>query len=166
VLWLRRGLALDPQIHGGGQERGLRSGTPNVPGLAGLAEAADAARQDLAARQMHLTACTTRLEAHLVAALPGLIIHGASAQRAPGTTMITLPGLPRGWLAQLVRVAASGGSACSSGEGSHVLRAMGVPAEQAQNALRLSLGLTTTADEVDAIADEVIRAAHRLLDQQ
>ena len=78
--------------------------------------------------------------------------------------MITLPGLRPGWLAQLAAVAASGGSACSSGTGqpSPVLTALGVPSEDARNSLRLSLGEGTTAEDVDAIAAAVIRGARRL----
>ena len=160
ALWIRRGLAIDPLIHGGGQERGLRSGTPNVPSLAGLAVAARMAQIELAERSAHLTEMTAMLEHRLSTALPGLVIHGAASVRAPGISMITLPGLRRGWLAQLVRVAASGGSACS--EGSHVLAAMGVPEAEATNALRLSLGIGTNSPDVEAIADEVISAARRL----
>jgi len=185
ALWIRRGLAIDPLIHGGGQERGLRSGTPNIPGLAGLAVAARAAQPELTERIAHLTAMTARLEQRLITELPGIVIHGRAGSaelqlglshaelelgapgnshppggRAPGTTMVSLPGLCRGWLAQLVNVAASGGSACSAG--SHVLAAMGVPDAESTNALRLSLGIGTSVSDVEAIADEVIHAAQRL----
>ena len=166
VLWLRPGLGLAPQIHGGGQERGLRGGTPNVPALAGFAVAARVARERADLRGTHLRTLTARLEAALQAALPRLVIHAADARRAPGVSMITLPDLRPGWLAQLAAVAASGGSACSSGTGqpSPVLTALGVPSEDARNSLRLSLGEGTTAEDVDAIAAAVIRGARRLAD--
>src|SRR6185503_4136059 len=132
-----------------GQERGLRSGTHNLPGIIGFGVAADLARRDLEARRAHLAALTTRLESALAAALPEAVIQGARAPRAPGTTFVTVPGLPRGWLAQLSEVAASSGSSCASGAGkaSHVLQAMGVAEADAANSVRISLGVPTTAAE-------------------
>lgn len=161
ALWLRRGLSLSPQIVGGGQERGLRSGTPNVPGIAGFAVAARLAREQFAVRQARLAQLTGRLEARLLAALPGLHIHAADTDRAPGTTMISLPGLPRGWLTGLQRTCASGGSACqqATGRPSHVLLALGLGEADAGNSLRLGLGFEQDEQDVDAIADDVIRAA-------
>jgi cysteine desulfurase len=162
ALWLRRGLSLDPVLTGGGQERGLRPGTLNVPGIAGFGVAARIARERLAARQKHLQALTAHLESRLHAALPGLQIHGG--QRAPGVSLLTLPGLRHGWLAQLADIAASAGSACSSGTGepSHVLTALGVNRDDARNSLRISLGEPTTLAEAEAIAVAVIRGALRL----
>lgn len=164
ALWIRRGLGIPPLLYGGGQEHGRRSGTPHVAGLAGLAVALELARAALPVRTAHLTALTTRLEDRLTAALPRLHIAGAGAGRLPGTSMITLPGLRRGWLGTLTGVAASGGSACASasGEPSHVLLAMGQSPLDAGNSLRLSLGLPTTLAEVDRIADAVIQGARRL----
>ena len=164
ALWIRPGLGLAPQLHGGGHERGLRSGTPNVPALAGFGVAARIARERLTARINHLTHLTARLEHLLTTALPGLVIHGADRPRAPGTSIITLPGLRPGWLSQLSTVAASAGSACASGTGepSTVLTALGVSAADARNSLRLGLGESTTEAEVDIIAAEVIRGARRL----
>ncbi|GDY13723.1 cysteine desulfurase IscS [Planctomycetota bacterium] len=161
ALWLRRGLALSPQIVGGGQERGMRSGTPNVPGITGFAVAARLAREQLASRQARLAQLTHRLEARLLAALPGLRIHAADAERAPGTTMISLPGLPRGWLTGLQRTRASGGSACqqSTGRPSHVLLALGLSEADAGNSLRLGLGIQQSEADVEAIAADVTRAA-------
>ncbi len=162
ALWLRRGLALEPQLHGGGQERGLRPGTLNVPGIAGFGVAARLARERLPQRIAHLAALSGRLEATLHAALPGLVIHGVD--RAPGVAMLTLPGLRHGWLAQLPEVAASAGSACASGTGepSPVLTALGVGRDDARNSIRLGLGEPTTVDEVDRLADLLIRGARRL----
>lgn len=162
ALWLRRGLGCTAQIHGGGQERGLRGGTPNLPGIAGFAVAATAARRDQAARHAHLSALGRRLEDGLLAAIPGIVIHGAGAPRLPGTALLSVPGLPRGWLATLATVAASGGAACSGGRGSEVLRALGRPEDEAQNAIRISLGIGNTAAEVDAIVAELARGATAL----
>lgn len=162
ALWIRRGLALAPLLHGGGHERGLRPGTPNAPGIAGFGLAADMALKRVAARHAHLTHLTTVLEARLRQALPHLVIHGA--HRAPGISSLTLPGLRHGWLAQIPDVAASAGSACASGTGdpSHVLTALGVSATDARNTIRISLGEPTTITEIEHIADSLIRGAQRL----
>ena len=162
ALWLRRGLALAPLLHGGGHERGLRPGTPNTPGIAGFGVAADIARQRVVARNAHLMRLTGTLEARLRQALPHLVIHGT--HRAPGISSLTLPGLRQGWLAQMGDIAASAGSACASGTGdpSQVLTALGVSASDARNTIRISLGEPTTAAEVEHIADTLIRGAQRL----
>jgi cysteine desulfurase len=164
ALWLRRGLTLAAQLHGGGQERGLRSGSLNVAGIVGFGIAAHLARAHQTERIHHLTTLTARLEQGLRAALPDLDIAGDTASRAPGTTMASLPGLPRGWLAQLGGVAAANGSSCASGTGepSHVLTAMGFTRHDASNSLRLGLGLPTTAADVDRIIAEVAAGADRL----
>lgn len=162
ALWLRRGLSLAPLLFGGGQERGLRPGSLNVPGIAGFGVAAATAHQRAATRQAQLARQTTRLEQQLHVALPGLIIHGR--QRAPGISSLTLPGLRASWLAQLTTVAASAGSACSSGTGeaSHVLTALGVSPADARNSLRISMGELTTDDEVVQLGAALIRGAQRL----
>lgn len=162
ALWLRRGLALEPHLLGGGQERGLRPGTLNTPGIAGFGIAARIATERLDVRVAHLTALSAQLESRLRADLPGLVIHGAT--RVPGVAMLTLPGLRHGWLAQLAEVAASAGSACSSGTGeaSHVLTALGVARDDARNSIRISLGEGTTAAEVARIAESLTRGARRL----
>jgi cysteine desulfurase len=162
ALWLRRGLGLSPQLHGGGQERGLRPGTHNLPGIVGFGAAAAAAGRDLGERSRHLAALTADLEDRLLAALPGLVVHGRSGPRIPGTTMCTLPGLPTGWLTTLAGIAASGGSTCSTGSGSYVLRAMSLAAHDAGNSLRFGLGIHTTPDEVAEIAAAAVRGAAAL----
>ncbi|MBA2482622.1 MAG: cysteine desulfurase [Planctomycetes bacterium] len=164
ALWVRRGLAIEPQIHGGGQERGLRSGTHNLPGIIGFGVAARIARSAMDARIAHLTVLTARLEAGIRAQIPDVVVQGDRAPRAPGTSMFTIPGLPRGWLAQLSDVAASGGSSCASASGlpSHVLAAMGVAASDAGNSVRISLGAPSTAADVDAIIAALTAGAQRL----
>ncbi len=164
VLWRRRGLALSPLLRGGGQERGWRSGTENVPGIAGFGVAAQLARERLAARRGHLMALTAALESRLRERLPGLRILGTDTNRAPGISLVTLPGLRRGWLAQLTSIAASAGSACASGTGepSHVLTAMGIAAEVAVNALRIGFAETNALTEIEPIADAMIAGAARL----
>lgn len=164
ALWIRRGLSLEPRQLGGGQERGLRSGTHALPAIAGFGVAARVARERLTARGAHLSALSARLEAALRVALPDVVVQGAGAMRAPGTSFVTVPGLRRGWLAALRDIAASGGSSCASGTGqpSHVLRAMGVADGDAANSIRIALGEPSTPTEIDAIAAALVEAASRL----
>lgn len=151
ALWLRTGLAPAAQILGGGQERGLRSGTANLPGIVGFGVAAAAARRGLQLRIGHLVALGARLETGIRACLPRVVVQGAAGPRIPGTCMLTLPGLPAGWLATLAGISASGGAACTAGGPSRTLLAMGVDPRDAANSVRLGLGIGTTTDEVDAI---------------
>lgn len=162
ALWLRRGLGVSPQQHGGGQERGLRPGTHNLPGIAGLGVAAAAARRELAARTAHLAALTAAFESRLAALLPEAVVQGAAAPRIPGTSMVTVPGLPSGWLGTLSGVAASGGSACHAGQGSPVLRAMGWAPAEAANSVRLGFGIASTPAEAAACAEALARGAAAL----
>jgi cysteine desulfurase len=162
-LWLRRGLGLDAQLRGGGQERGRRAGTPDLPAIAGLGVAAEMAARDQAARATHLAALTGRFEAAARATIPGLVIAGAAAPRAPGTSLCVVPGLRQGWLAALGGVAASAGATCAGGDGSPVLRAMGFAATDAANAIRLSFGIGTTVADVDRIIQELARAVESLV---
>ena len=166
-LWRRRGLALNPLFHGGGQEQALRPGTENVAGIAGFGLAAEMISHNVAANREHLGKLTEQLEGELSSALPGLRIHGAATERAPGSTFITLPGLPRGWLAQCSQICCSGGSSCHSGSshGATTLLAMGIAESEAANAIRITLGLGTTIEEVGMIAAAVIAGAQRLQQQ-
>jgi len=163
ALWIRRGLALAPLLHGGGHERGLRPGTPNTPGIAGFGIAAEIALERVAARHADLTRLTLHLEQRLRFALPQLVIHGV--HRAPGISSLTLPGLRHGWLAQATEIAASAGSACSSGTGdpSHVLTALGVSASDARNTIRISLGEPSIIADIECIAETLIHGAQRLI---
>ena len=164
ALWKRRGLSISPRIRGGGQEAGIRSGTENVAGIAGFGLAVERAHGVLEAHQSFLTDHTRQLEAELAHEIDGLVIQGAAAERIPGTSMLTVPGLPKGWLSQLRNIAASSGSSCASGSGktSHVLQAMGVKKSDAANSIRISLGQPTTKAEVKEIATRLIEGANRL----
>jgi cysteine desulfurase len=147
---------LEPLLHGGGQERQLRGGTENVAAIVGFGAAAEFARLELGLRRAHLSRLQDRLEARL-ATIPGLRILGARARRLPNTTQFLVPGVHSATLLGLLDkkgFAVSSGSACASGtdEPSHVLLAMGVPAELALCAIRVSLGKDNTQDEVDAFA--------------
>lgn len=154
-----------PLIHGGGQEKGHRSGTENSLAVIGFGAAAEAALAEFETRNAMVLALRDRLESGMRAAAPDVIIHGAEGQRAANTTFFTLPGLKAetGQIAfDLEGVALSAGSACSSGKvgESHVLTAMGN--DPKLGALRISLGFSTTAEDIDrAIAAFAKIAARR-----
>ena len=154
ALVVRGRLPLEPVLHGGGQERGRRSGTENVAGAVAFATAlrlAEAERADAAARVGSLGAELTR---RIVDGVPGARLTGDPEHRLPGTVSFVFPGTSgEAVLLELERdgVVCSSGSACAAGsdEPSHVLTAIGVPAELAQTAVRFTLGTETTADEID-----------------
>jgi cysteine desulfurase len=154
ALILAEGLAgIEPVLRGGGQERGRRAGTENVAGIAGFGTAAKVAMPALDADSKRLTALRERLEAGL-RQMPGMVIFSEDAPRLPNTTLFTVPGLRAETAVigfDLEGVAASSGSACSSGkvQPSHVLEAMGYGPKLAQGAVRLSLGWSTTEADVD-----------------
>jgi len=146
----------DPLIRGGGQERGKRAGTENVAAIAGFGAAAQAAREALAVDGPRIAALRERLEAGLLASADGTVIFGQGAERLPNTTMFAVPGQKAEtaiMALDLAGIAASSGSACSSGKvtASHVVKAMGAPAELAAGAVRLSLGWTTTEAEIEGL---------------
>lgn len=149
----REGLAPEPLIRGGGQERGQRAGTENLIGIAGFGAAAAAARDALPAERSAMMALRDRLEQGLKAFTPSVTIFGERAQRLPNTTLFALGGKAETLVIgfDLDGVAVSSGSACSSGKvgASHVLEAMGVATELARGAIRVSLGRLTTQDDVD-----------------
>jgi cysteine desulfurase len=163
ALYVRPGTGLDPVIHGGGQERGLRAGTENVPYIAGLGAAAALAGDRLrTGADMRVRHLRDRLHEALRSAVPDLALNGHPRDRLPNTLNVSLPGLDgERLLSRTPSVAAATGSACHSGrtEPSAVLTAMGLDAERALGAVRLSLGYDTTAAQVDAAAQALVAAA-------
>lgn len=154
VLWVAPGLPLAPVL-GGEQERGRRAGTENLPGIAGLAAALEAAVAAVDEEGPRLAALRDRLEAGLLAAVPRARVNGAGAPRLPGTLSITFEGCDAEALLMamdLEGVCASAGSACHSGSTrpSGVLLALGLSDADARATLRLSLGWTSTGEDVDA----------------
>lgn len=152
-----------PLLAGGGQERGQRGGTPNVPALAGFGAAAVCARADLADAPARLAHLRDGLEQEIVAALPEAAVVGAGAARLANTTCVAFAGLKAETLVialDLSHVMVSAGSACSSGKvgPSHVLSAMGLESELASGAIRLSLGWSSTQQDVDMALAALRRA--------
>jgi len=152
ALIVRKGLNWPPLLSGQ-QERGRRGGTENMPGIAGFAVAARAARATMQPDGLRLGALRDTLEAALRETLPGLTVFGAAAPRLPNTLMLAITGLSADRVLDCLErqgIFASSGAACSSGgtEASHVLRAMGVPAADALGAVRLSLGRGNDAEQI------------------
>lgn len=152
ALYVRKGTPLARVQHGGAQERGRRGGTENVPGIVGFGEAMRIAAGMMAEEAGRLAALRDRLAAGL-ARIEGAHLNGHPVERLPGTVSVSFEGADSEALLMaldLAGVAASSGSACTSGslEPSHVLRAIGLPPEVAKGTLRLSLGRTTTDADV------------------
>lgn len=167
ALFVRRGVELAPLIHGGGHERGLRSGTEDVAGAVGLSVAAELAAAELETEMVRMRALRDRLESSLRERIPDLVVNGAGAERAPHVLNVSVPGASAEMLLlslDMEGIAVSSGSACSSGAvtPSHVLTAMGIPAEAAGPSVRFSFGRGTTEAEIDRAATIVPRVMVRL----
>jgi cysteine desulfurase len=170
ALYVRRGgrppLALAPLLHGGGHERGLRSGTTPVPLVVGFARAVSLCLADREAEAARVRALRDHLFDGLCQALPGQVAcNGDPVRRLPGNLNVSFAGVRAdALLTALHDVALSTGSACASarGEPSHVLRALGLPPERVRGALRFGLGRGTTEAEIDTViarvAEEVRKA--------
>jgi cysteine desulfurase len=168
ALYLRRRtppLRLQPIIHGGGHENGLRSGTPNVPGAVALARALEIACDGLAEEAERVAALRDHLEDLVLTNIDRCTVNGSKAQRLPGTSNLSFAGIEgNALLASLPDVAVSTGSACASNhpEASPVLRAMGVDKALASASIRVSLGRFTTGDQVDLATQRIIEEVARL----
>ena len=163
ALYVRGGTRLKQLLYGGHHQRGMRPGTENVGGIVGLGKAAEIARQSLANDAKRLSALRDQLEHGLLHRVPHSRINAARAPRTPNTANLVFPGVEGEALLialDLKGLACSTGAACSSGavEPSHVLTAIGLPAEDARASLRCSLGRHTTQAEID-FALQVIPAA-------
>ena len=161
ALYMRERVNRCPLIDGGGQERGHRGGTLNVPGIVGLGEALQIAQQECEEDHTRLKVLRDEFEQELLKRIPGLRINGRDAPRLPQTSNITFPPLDADRLRIGLRtVAISSGSACSSHTHapSPVLEAMGISREEAARTFRISLGRQTTRDEVDYAAAAIVDA--------
>lgn len=168
VLILADGVAgFAASIRGGGQEKGRRAGTENVPGIAGFGAAVAASMANLSDDISHMRRLQQRLELG-IGEVPGAIIFCADLPRLPNTTLFTAPGLRAETAVigfDLEGVALSSGSACSSGKvmASHVLTAMGLPPQLARGGIRVSLGWSTTDSDVDRFVQAWRKLAGTLL---
>ncbi len=163
LLWAADGIALSPLVAGGGQERGIRSGTENVAGIIGFARAFEIAAAERAGEAKRLAGLRDRLERALTAAFPDAVVSGPRNPklRLPGLLHISFPGIEARRLVLLLGragVLAATGSACAASKMrvSHVLSAIGMDERTAAGSLRFTLGRPTTTDEIDSAAAIII----------
>jgi cysteine desulfurase len=158
AMYIRRNTPLEPLFFGGSQDRGRRPGTENVAYAVALATAAELTLAEHERESARLTALRDRLETAILAKLPDAIIHGRGGKRAPHVLSISVPGTDSESMLMaldLQGIACSGGSACQSGSvgASHVLDALGLRADIANAAVRMSLGSLTTDACIDRVAE-------------
>lgn len=169
ALFMRNGARthdMHPLIYGGGQERGLRSGTTNVPGIVGFGAACCICLAELEEESRRIAGLRNRFEQALLAAIPSLKVNAREADRLPNTSSLTFPGMDAdALLLNLPGVMMGTGSACSSGalEPSHVLLAMGLNRAEASATVRASLGRFTTAEQIEQATLMIIASARTLM---
>jgi len=159
------GLELVPIADGGGQERGMRPGTLNVPGIVGLGKACEICRQEMSEESSRLRGLRDRLEQALLSRLDDVQVNGSMEHRLPHNLNVSFRGVDAESLMLGINdVAVSSGSACLSGtrEPSYVLRAMGIDEELAQNPIRFGLGRSNTWEEVDYVSERVVETVKSL----
>lgn len=161
ALYLRRGLAIEPLLHGGAQERDLRAGTENVAGIVGMARALELAVAELEQTQQRVQQLRDSCQARLQELIPDIQFNGHPTQRLAGHLNLSLPQLAGDELLLMLDmrgIAASSGSACSalSIEPSHVLKAMGVSDAAAGSALRLTFGSDNNMADVDRVVEALV----------
>ncbi len=167
VLYLRRGTPLLPQMQGGGQERGIRSGTEDVPGMVGMAEALRLAHEEMESRNEHARRLRDRLIEGILEQVPGAHLTGHPTNRLPNNASFVFEDTDgESILLNLDQydICASSGSACTSGtlEVSHVLKALGLPIELARGSLRLTTGLNANDADVDRALEVMPQVIERV----
>jgi cysteine desulfurase len=164
ALYVRRGVDLDPLLHGGGHERGLRSGTLNVPGIVGFGRATELASIVMSEESTRQSDLTRRLVEGL-GKLPNVTLIASESERLPNTANLRFGGVDgEAVMANAPNLLVSSGSACTSmaPEPSHVLCAMGLSAEEAQECLRFSLGRPTTPSDIDQAIEMIVHSVERV----
>ena len=167
ALYVRRKprVRLVAQIDGGGHERGMRSGTLNVPGIVGFGKACEIAKAEMAEEAQRISTLRDRLEYKLKAALPECYLNGSREHRLPGNLNLSFAYVEgEGLMMAMKDIAVSSGSACTSAslEPSYVLRALGIGEELAHTSIRFGIGRFNTDEEIDYAAEHVIKAVSRL----
>jgi cysteine desulfurase len=157
ALVVRKGHHLEPIIFGGPHQKGMRSGTLNVHGIVGLGEACRLRQWEMEEDEKAITSKRDKLQSLLLDKIPGLVINGDTTSRLAGNLHISIPDIPNSAVIARVRskLAISTGSACSSGveTPSHILRALGLPDNVIEGALRIGLGKFTTQEDIARAAD-------------
>ena len=167
ALYIRKGTRIAALLRGGGQERGRRASTENVPGIVGLGKAADVAREKLDAEVSGLSRLRERLIGGIRDRVEGIRLNGHPERRLPGNVSVSFEGVeaePLLLTLDLMGIACSGGSACSSTsvEVSHVLSAIGLEAGMARGTIRFSLGRETTEGDIDRVLEVLPPVVKRL----
>ena len=167
VLYVKKGITLEPLVYGGGQERGLVSGTENTAGCIGLAAAMKEAVEGLDEKMGYVKKLTDKLVKGIMENIPYSHYTGDPVNRLPGTASFVFEAIEgEGLILRLdnAGVCGSTGSACSTGslDPSHVLMAIGLPHEIAHGSLRLTLGADTTKEDIDYVVDETKAIVERL----
>jgi cysteine desulfurase len=168
ALYVRRKdprVALAAMIDGGGHERGMRSGTLNVPGIVGLGKACELCMKEMPEESERLRRLRDRLNEAIMSRLDGTAVNGSLARRLPNNLNLSFSGVEGDALLMGINdVAVSSGSACTSAmiEPSYVLRALGVSEDLAHSSIRFGLGRFNTEEEVDYVADRVVETVKRL----
>jgi len=167
ALYVKEGIRLEPQLHGGGQERGIRSGTENLPGIVGLGKAAEIAKKEMPAESARLVKLRDRLIDGLLKPIPYSFLNGHPTKRLPDNVSVRysfIEGESMLLSLDLEGVFASSGSACTAKtlEPSHVLLAIGLKHEEAHGSLMFTLGKENTAEEVDYTASLMPNIVKRL----
>lgn len=167
ALFIRKGTEVTPLIHGGGQERGKRSGTENVPAIAGFGKAAEIISGNLAIEREFLTTLRDKLENKIMSEIEGVILNGDTERRLANTLNVSIEGTEGESLVMnldLEGIAVSTGSACSEGnvEPSHVLLAMGLSQTEAVSSLRFSFGRFSRDDDVERVIEVLTEVVNRI----
>ncbi len=170
-LYAGKGLDLKPMLYGGGQEKKMRAGTENVPGIVGLGKAARMSHQILNRKMQYETMLRDYLISRLFREIPGVKLNGSSILRLPGNVNISIAGINGGAVVALLDlegICISAASACSAGSDkpSHVQMAIGNSTEEAYGALRFTLGPQNTKEELDKTVEALKRTVERLRDLQ
>jgi cysteine desulfurase len=167
VLYVRRGTPIEPLLYGGHQERALRPGTQNIPGIVGLAAALRLATEELPTEAARLGALRDRLQQGILAQIPDVRINGHPTTRLPNILNLSFVGVEGESLLlalDIKGIAVSTGSACTAGstDPSHVLQALGLPPARANSSLRFSLGHSSTVEDIDYALQALVEVVGRL----
>jgi cysteine desulfurase len=167
ALYVRKGVQIDPLVHGGHHEWNRRAGTENVAGMIGLGKAAEIARAELSANEQKIRSLCTKLEKGILERIPEVVVNGHPEQRLFNTLSVCLKGIEGESILlhlDFEGICASSGSACSSGslDPSHVLLATGIAPDSAHGGLRLSLNKFNTEEDIDTVLNVLPKIVEKL----
>jgi cysteine desulfurase len=167
ALYIKKGTKIAPLIYGGHQEKNLRAGTENVPGIVGLGQACQLAYRDLASQMSYLANLRDRLETGIMDRISQVYLNGHPTERLPHILNVSFESIEGGSVVldlDMKGIIASAGSACASAQStpSHVLSSLGIPPEVAKGAVRFSLGRENTPEQIDCVLSTLVEIVDRL----